>query len=167
MGAGQVIVIDGVPERLKLAKECGADAVIDINEAPTPPERISQVMGLTGNRGADVVVEVVGVPAAIPEGINMVRAGGTYLEMGNISIGQTVPIDPSGLVWQNKAVLGVVMYSPQILPVAMDFLVRNKDRFPLANVVSHQFPLDKIDEAFQQAEWSGKQTSASRAVITP
>jgi threonine dehydrogenase-like Zn-dependent dehydrogenase len=167
MGAGQVIVIDGVPERLKLAKECGADAVIDINEAPTPPERISQVMGLTGGRGADVVVEVVGVAAAIPEGINMVRAGGTYLEMGNISIGMTVPIDPSGLVWQNKAVLGVVMYSPEILPVAMDFLVRNKDRFPLANVVSHRFPLDKIDEAFQQAEWSGKQTSASRAVITP
>ena len=76
-------------------------------------------------------------------------------------------VDPSGLVWQNKSVIAAVMYSPHILPAAMDFLVRNKDRFPLANVISHSFPLDKIDEAFQQAEWSGKQTSASRAVIIP
>jgi hypothetical protein len=40
-------------------------------------------------------------------------------------------------------------------------------RLTSTNVISHSFPLDKIDEAFQQAEWSGKQTSASRAVITP
>ncbi|HEU4758763.1 MAG TPA: alcohol dehydrogenase catalytic domain-containing protein, partial [Dehalococcoidia bacterium] len=33
MGAGTIVVIDGVPERLKLARECGADVLIDINEA--------------------------------------------------------------------------------------------------------------------------------------
>lgn len=167
MGAGTIIVIDGVPERLKLAKECGADEVIDINEAVSPPDRISKVMGLTGGRGADVVAEFVGVPAAIPEGLNMVRAGGTYLEVGNISLGQQVPIDPSMLVWNNKKIVATVMYDPIILPKALDFLVRNKDRFPLADVVSHKFSLEKIDEAFQQAEWSGKQTSTARVVITP
>ena len=59
------------------------------------------------------------------------------------------------------------MYDPAILPVALDFLMRNKDRFPLAHVVSHKFPLEKIDEAFQQAEWTGKHTAIARAVITP
>lgn len=167
MGAGTIIVIDGIPERLKLAKECGADEVIDINEAASAPDRISKVMGLTGGRGADIVAEFVGVPAAIPEGLNMVRAGGTYLEVGNISLGQQVSIDPSMLVWNNKRIVATVMYDPITLPTALDFLVRNKDRFPLANVVSHKFSLDKIDEAFQEAEWSGKQTSTARAVITP
>ena len=71
------------------------------------------------------------------------------------------------MVWQNKSIVAVVMYDPIILSVALDFLVRNKDRFPLASVVSDSFPLDKIDDAFQQAEWEGKQTSVSRAVITP
>ena len=97
----------------------------------------------------------------------MLRAGGTYLEVGNISLVQDDAIDPSSLVWKNKKIVATVMYDPIILPVALDFLMRNKDRFPLANVVSDRFPLDKIDEAFQKAEWEGKQTSVSRAVITP
>ena len=97
----------------------------------------------------------------------MLRSGGTYLEVGSIRLGQTVAIDRSELVWGNKDIISVNMYDPWILPVALDFLSRNKDRFPLANIVSHNFPLDKIDEAFQQAEWEGKQTAISRAVITP
>ena len=167
MGAGAIMVIDGVPERLKLAKECGADVLIDINEAQTPQDRIAKVMGLTGGCGADLVGEFVGLPAVLPEGLGMVRQGGTYLEVGNISLGQTATIDPSMLVWQNKKLIAVNMYDPAILPVALDFLSRNRDRFPLSRVVSHKFSLEKIDEAFQQAEWEGKQTATARAVITP
>lgn len=166
-GAGTIIVIDGVPERLKLAKQCGADVTIDINEAKTPQDRIAQVMGLTNGRGADVVGEFVGLPQAIPEGIAMVRSGGTYLEVGNISLGRTTTIDPSQLVWGNKTIVSVNMYDPWILPVALDFLGRTRERFPLHQVVSHRYPLEQIDEAFQQAEWEGKQTATSRAVITP
>jgi len=167
MGAGTIIVIDGVAERLKLAKECGADVLVDMNEAKAPQDRIAQVMSLTRGRGADLVCEFVGLPAAIPEGLAMVRSGGTYLEVGNISFGQTTTIDPSSLVWPNKSILAVNMYDPWILPAALDFLQRNRDRFPLAQVVSHRYALEKIDEAFQQAEWEGKQTAISRAVITP
>jgi len=167
MGAGTIVVIDGLPERLKLAKECGADVLIDINEAKTPQDRIAQVMGLTGGRGADLVGEFVGLPAAIPEGLAMVRSGGAYLEIGNISLGQTTTIDPSQLVWFNKRVVAVSMYDPWVLPVALDFLQRNRDRFPLAQVISHRYPLEKIDDAFQQAEWEGKQTATSRAIIAP
>ncbi len=167
MGAGTIIVIDGVPERLKLAKECGADEVIDITQDTTAPDRIARVMGLTKARGADIVAEFVGIPQAIPEGIAMVRAGGTYLEVGNISLGKTATIDPSMLVWQNKRIVSVVMYDPIILAAALDFLVRNKDRFPLANLVSDKFSLDDIGDAFQQAEWEGKSTSVSRVAVTP
>ena len=130
-------------------------------------DRTSKVMAMTGGRGADIVVEVVGLPAVIPEGIQMVRWGGTYLEMGCISFAQTVAFDPSQIVWSNRNIIAANMYDPWILPVALDFLRRNKDRFPLAQVVSHKFPLDKIDEAFQQAEWEGKQTATARAVVTP
>ncbi len=167
MGAGTIVVIDGLPERLKLAKECGADVLIDINEAKTPQDRIAQVMGLTGGRGADLACEFVGLPTAIPEGLAMVRSGGTYLEVGNISLGQTTTIDPSQLVWFNKRVVAVSMYDPWVLPVALDFLQRNRSRFPLAQLVSHKYPLERIGDAFQQAEWEGKQTAISRAVITP
>lgn len=167
MGASQIIVIDGMPERLKLARECGADITIDINEAKTPQDRIVQVMSLTKGRGADIVAELVGLPQAIPEGLAMVRSGGTYLEIGNISLGQTTTIDPAQLVWFNKRIVAVVMYDPWVLAVALDFLLRSREKYPLHRLMSHNFPLERIEEAFREAEWATKQTAITRAMITP
>lgn len=109
-GADRVIVTDGLAARLELARQFGADEVIDIREAQLPQERVARVMALTQGRGADVVGEFLGVPGVVGEGIQMVRPGGTYLEIGNSSFGQTTPIDPSALVWGSTTVTGVVMY---------------------------------------------------------
>ena len=76
-GASKVISIDGQPPRLDLAKQCGATDVIDLNEFPTPEARVQRVKELTDGRGADIVVEVVGLAAATVEGLDMVRINGT------------------------------------------------------------------------------------------
>ena len=171
MGADRVIVIDGMPGRLELAKQFGADETIDINELPDAAQRIQRVMELTGGRGADVVGEFVGLPAAVPEGIAMVRGGGTYLEIGNISFGQTVPFDPSTLVWGSKTIIGLVMYDPWVIPEALDFLVRTRDKYPHEEVVSHdKYKLEDINRAFEEAEWQkdgGGGTKVRRAVLIP
>jgi L-iditol 2-dehydrogenase len=169
MGADAVIAIDGVPGRLELAKRFGADEVIDMAEHPTPADRIARVKALTEGRGADVVVEVVGIPEAVPEGLEMVRNGGTFLEMGNISFGRTAPIDPSQLVWGGKRIQGLVMYDPWVIPEALDFLVRTKDKYPHGDVVSHKFKLDEINQAFENSEWlrEGDPTKVNRASISP
>jgi threonine dehydrogenase-like Zn-dependent dehydrogenase len=167
MGAHLIIVIDGVRERLELAKACGADHVIDINERQAPYERVMQVKELTQGRGADLVVEVVGLPAAVDEGLNMIRTGGTLLELGNITPGQVVSMDPAMWTWFNKRIVGISTYDPWILPVALDFLQRTRDKYPIHQVVSHRFPLEQINEAFEKAEWAGRQTSITRACIAP
>ena len=168
MGAEAVIAIDGVPGRLELAKRFGADAVIDITQDKTPMDRIAKVKGLTNGRGGDVVVEVVGVPEVVGEGLQMLREGGTYLEIGNISFGRTTEIDPSQLVWGSKRIQGVIMYDPWVIPEALDFLVRTKDKYPHQDVVSHKFKLDEVNEAFQNSEWlrEGDATKVNRAAIT-
>ncbi|MEX2236996.1 MAG: zinc-binding dehydrogenase [Dehalococcoidia bacterium] len=171
MGADKVIVIDAVADRLKMARDFGADETIDISQTTDMMERVGRVMELTGGKGADVVGEFVGLPSVIPEGMSMLRAGGTYLEIGNISIGNTVEIDPAALfVWGSKKMVGVIMYDPWVIPKALDFLVRSKGRYPFDRVVSHKFPLADINEAFKQAEWQnrqGDQTKISRAVVVP
>jgi D-arabinose 1-dehydrogenase-like Zn-dependent alcohol dehydrogenase len=48
MGAAKVIVIDGIDERLKLAKDFGADEIIDMRELKEPYERVMMVKELTG-----------------------------------------------------------------------------------------------------------------------
>jgi L-iditol 2-dehydrogenase len=152
MGAGQII----------------ADETINVTELKEPRERVARVMELTRKRGADVVCELVGLAAVVPEGIEMLRAGGTYLEIGNISNGQTVPIDPSALVWGNKKIVGVVMYDLWVIPKALDFVQRTRGKYPLGNIVSHKFPLERINDAFKQAEWLNRQTDVAitRAALT-
>jgi L-iditol 2-dehydrogenase len=80
-GAGKIISIDMVDERLEMAERLGADHIVDMRAFKTPEERVGEVLKLTGGLGADVVVECVGVPAAVPEGINMTRRGGKYVEV--------------------------------------------------------------------------------------
>ncbi len=170
MGADQVIVIDGLADRLELAKKFGADQTINLNEITTPEARVAKVMELTGGRGGDVVGEFVGLPAAVPEGLQMVRSGGTYLEIGNISFGSSVAIDPSTLVWGTKTIVGVIMYDPWVIPEALDFLVRTKNKYPHQEVVSHdKYKLEEINKAFDEAEWQkdGAGTKVRRAVIVP
>src|SRR5260370_42401968 len=62
MGAGRVIVIDSIRERLGLARGFGADELIDLEEFPDPEMRVRRVFELTDNWGAGIVAELVGHP---------------------------------------------------------------------------------------------------------
>lgn len=151
-GASRVIAIDGVPERLELATAFGADAVIDINTAATVKDRAKTVRDLTDGHGADVVVEVVGHPSAIDEGLKMLGQFGRYVEIGNINIGKTFEFDPSRFVFANKTMIGVSLYEPPVLSRALTFLEQHQETLPLHRLAAAQYPLDDINEAFAAAE---------------
>jgi threonine dehydrogenase-like Zn-dependent dehydrogenase len=170
MGAECVIGIDGIPARLEAAKRFGADLVIDMREHTTPEARFLQVLALTGQRGADVVAEVVGLPEAFAEGAQFVRNGGALLEIGNISIGNTAPFDPSQIVAGSRRIYGVGTYDPWVIPKALDFLVRTRNKYPFDKIVSHKYKLEDINKAFEEAEWKAagaEKSKITRAFIVP
>lgn len=168
MGAQTVIVIDRIPGRLELARAFGADATIDLREMTDRKERIALVRRLTDGAGVDVACDFVGFPEVIPEGLDMLRAGGTYLEIGTISRGAKVELDASQLVWGSKRIVGVVQYDPWVITRALDFLVRNRGRFPFERLVSHTYPLEQINQAFADSEWHGRAaTTITRAALVP
>ena len=160
LGAGQVVVVDGVPERLALAREFGADETVDLRELPEPAQRIQRVRDLTDGWGADVVMELAGFARVVPEGVQMLGRTGTYVEIGNISPGQTVEFDPSWLCLQNKTMLGMLYYEAEHLKQALDFVARTRQTYPYEKVLSHTFPLAQVNEAFQAAD-RGEVTRAS------
>jgi D-arabinose 1-dehydrogenase-like Zn-dependent alcohol dehydrogenase len=162
MGAGKVIVIDGVKARLDLATAFGADAVIDFEQLPDPDQRVNRVMELTDGWGADVVAELVGHPRVCPEGLRMVGRAGRYLEIGNISPGLTYTLDPQWLVGYNRSILGMVYYEAEHLQQALDLVHRTQNKYPWNRVLSHTFPLDQINEAFEASD----QGKVTRAAIT-
>ncbi len=170
MGAGRIIAIDGIPQRLELARGFGADEVICLEEYGTPESRVQRVRELTDGRGAQVVLEVVGSPQVIPEGLQMVQPGGAYVEIGVVSGKFSLEFFPAALVRNNTRYVAVNHYEPIVLGEALQFLLRNRTRFPFDKMVSHHFPLEQIDEAFQQAEWVGRgreEAGVMRAAIDP
>lgn len=169
MGAAPLIAIDGVPARLELARRFGAHYTIDLNDAATPQERIARVRDLTGGYGADVVADFVGHSRVVAEGVAMTRNGGTYLAVGNISPDDASTFAPNLLVSGRKRIVGVMHYNPDSIGLALDFLLRTRGRYPYEEIISHRFPLDRIDEAFAACEWSGRQAECGvvRGVIVP
>jgi len=167
MGAAPVIVVDQLPARLELARAFGADHTINLREVPERKERVALVRKLTGGIGAALVCDFVGLPAVVPEGLEMLRAGGTYLEIGTISRGVGVELEPAQLVWGSKKIVGVVMYDPWVIPQALDFLVRSRERVPFDRLISQKFPLEEIDAAFRASEWMSGETNITRAALVP
>lgn len=168
MGAATVIVIDQIAGRLELARQFGADHTINLKEIADRKERVSLVRKLTGGVGADVACDFVGFPQVIPEGIEMLRAGGAYLEIGTISRGAKVELEPAQLVWGAKKIVGVIMYDAWVIPRALDFLVRNRARWPFDKLISHTYPLEQINQAFTESEWHSRETTAiTRAALVP
>ena len=125
---------------------------------------------LTNGQGATHVADVAGVRGVVAEGIEMLGPGGTYLEIGSIVAGFAFPLDPLQACRRGLRLIGFFQYDPRILPRALDLVLRSRTRVPWDRVVSHTFPLEAIQEAFEQAEWVGRDPTEAfitRAAVTP
>ena len=163
MGVEQIIVIDGIDERLQLAKEFGADQAIDLRSYPKPEDRIRRVKELTAGWGADIVLELAGHARVVPEGLQMLGHGGVYVEIGNICQEITCTYDPSWIVLTGKTILGIMWYEAESLHKAMRFLASNQERYPFGKLLSHHYPLREINTAFAEQD-AGK---VHRAALLP
>jgi len=162
-GAGQVIVLGAPKHRLEMAKRFGADQVIDIDEVKTPADRIAAVRKLTGGYGADAVLECVGLPAAIGEGMEMCRDGGKYLVLGHYCDAGPVSWNPHVVTRKQLQVIGSWSSEPRHLKAALEFLRVTQRQFPFAEMVSHRFTLDQANEALATtAGWK-----SAKSVLVP
>jgi threonine dehydrogenase-like Zn-dependent dehydrogenase len=157
-GAELIIVIDGIDERLDLARALGADHVLDLRTT-TADERVAEVKERTGGWGADVVCELVGRAEVIPEGLRMVGIGGRYLEIGTFYPGTSFELDPGALVMANVRIEAVAAYDARSLGQALAFLQRHTHDLTLESVVA-DYPLERIDDAFADQD-AGRITRAS------
>jgi threonine dehydrogenase-like Zn-dependent dehydrogenase len=152
MGAAKIIVIDRFEPRLQMAAAFGADHLINLEMYDTEASRVQRVRELTHGWGVDVCVEVVGSPTVIPEGIRMLKNGGHYLIMGSINPKQIAPLEAGRIVFGRITLVALATYEPWVIPQALDFMRRNRKRYPFQALISHTFPLTEINVAFEQAD---------------
>ena len=141
LGAGRIVGIDLVPERLKIAEQLGA---ITVNPKENDPEDV--VRDMTDWRGADVVVDAVGHEAALASTFSLVRQGGTISLPGMYVEDQaTFPI---GDMWLKNinVVTGVANIQGH-----MDELVElvRDGRIDPKLIVSHRLSLDEAPKGYE------------------
>ena len=150
MGAGRIIVTDISDYRLGLAKEFGADISIN-SKSTTEDERLDIVMRETRGRGADLVIECVGLPSVVPEGLRMLRKAGMYLEPGNFVDTGSVPINIHEICAKNLRIIGMCNHAHNAYLPCMEMMERSLGWFPWEKFVSHVYPLKQAEEAIKKS----------------
>lgn len=153
-GAARVIVVGAPAGRLDLAKKWGASAVINIEEVTDPAARREQILALTNGRGPELVVEGSGVPMALNEGLDIIQKGGRYLVLGQSSAA-TIPVAPGMITGKGLTLIGSVSAAIQHFYKALQFIKHRRMKYPFADIVSHKYQLEQINEAFADMQ-SGK-----------
>jgi threonine dehydrogenase-like Zn-dependent dehydrogenase len=148
-GASKVIAIGGPTHRLEQALAFGAAEVISIDEENTVEARRQRVMDSTGGFGADMVIECVGHPAAVPEGVELCRDGGAYLVLGQYADAGNVSFNPHSITRKQLRLAGSWGFEPRHVDRALRLLEQPKYKQLFERQVTHRFPLDQANEALQ------------------
>lgn len=143
-GAGTIIVtgLAADAHKLALAKELGADHVIDV-ENEDPKRRIRE---LTGGRGADVVVEVTAYATEpVAASLDYVRLGGTVVLAGVKGFKPVPDFVSDKIVLKEITVRGAIGVTSSGYRAAIDLI--ESRRLPLERMHTHDFGLREADEA--------------------
>jgi len=162
-GAYRIIAI-GAPEmRLEAARRMGADIVLDVDKTAIE-ERHTAAMDATDGRGVDVAIEASGNPAAICEGLDLVRDNGVYAVVGQYTDHGPVEINPHLQInKKHLAIRGVWGIDYSHLHRSIQVLERYNDQFHWESLITHRFDLDHANEALETV----RAGMSIKAVICP
>ena len=149
MGASPLIGIDRIPMRIEMARRFGFDEVLSMEELPEVDDRVRAVRGMTRGLGADVVVEVVGLPAAFAESLELVRKGGRVVEFGHFTDNGTTALNPQQIVNLDVDILGSYAYPNSQIGTSLALLSRYAGTYPFEDLVTHTFGVADTEEAIR------------------
>jgi 2-desacetyl-2-hydroxyethyl bacteriochlorophyllide A dehydrogenase len=140
-GAARVIIIEPLAHKRGVARDLGADLVLD----PQTTNIQSAILDLT-QVGADVVIECVGRPQTTELALQLVRRGGLVEFFGVCPIGEKIAIEPNALYFKELTIVGSYV-NPHTFDRSIAMLQSGRvkiDKFQL-----DKFPLDGVHEALR------------------
>lgn len=159
-GAARIIVVDTVAERLAVAQQLGADAVIDFHEQD-PVEAIRE---LTDGRGVDVAIEALGTQQTFESALRVLRPGGTLSSLGVYSHDLTIPLGPfSAGLGDNRIVTTLCPGGKERMRRLLNIVASG--RVDLKPLVTHRFKLDDIEQAYDL--FAHQRDGVLKVAITP
>lgn len=162
-GAGKIIAIGGPPHRLELARQFGADVTFDVATTGSAADRRAAVIEATGGYGADMVIECVGHPEAVNEGIELARDGGKFLVLGQYANAGNIEFNPHTITRKQLEIRGSWGFEPRHVDAALRMLTMGEWAAKFAAQVTHRFPLSEANEALDTV----RRWQSGKAVLLP
>jgi L-iditol 2-dehydrogenase len=151
LGAGEIIAVDLSDFRLTMAEAFSADYVLNPRDTERE-ERIATVRHLTEGRGADMVIGCTGDPSSLTEGLEMLRKGGAYIELGNfVDTGEISLNVHRHICAKNVRLMGVTNHPFTKYGTALKLLSKYGDLFPFEQIVTHRYRLEETSLAVQKS----------------
>jgi putative phosphonate catabolism associated alcohol dehydrogenase len=163
LGAGQVIMIDVLDQRLQTAARFGADHLI--NAAQVDPQDLRDaVRERTNGLGADLAIEVAGRASVIETGVALLRTGGRYLIQGAVYPGDPLSVDSHDIVTKCLTVYGLHNYEPKHLWMALNLVLNTQETYPFSELTGPRFELTA--EGVESAMLALEQRKGIRPIVS-
>ncbi len=183
-----IVALGRSADKLALAKENGADYVLDISDCfknnvdagsinqldPVKLKRLwmsnfASLQQTTNNSdkqelapyGPDIVIEAVGKPDSWQAALELARPGALVNMFGGCSPGSKIDIDTYKLHYEELRIIGVFHHTPIHIKTALDLL--SLGEISMSNLISHEFKLSELEQALE-LQLSGK---AMKIAIRP
>jgi len=151
MGVQNIVAIDGENMRLDFAKKMGASATVNFKDFANTAALADGLKSALGGHLADFAFQCTGAPAAHANIYQFIRRGGGLCELGFFVDGGNASINPHFDICQKEiTIVGSWVYTLRDYATTFDFLKSAKQLgLPLETLITHTYPLDKIDQALR------------------
>jgi L-iditol 2-dehydrogenase len=140
----RVILVSRSAGKLKLARELGADAVIDLE---TVRSREGVIRELTSHgQGVELAIEAVGRPELWELAVALTRKGGSAILFGGCESGTTMTLETKTLHYGERKVIGVFHHTPKAIRRALELIA--SQQLQLDPLITDDLPLSELGNAF-------------------
>ena len=145
-GAGKIIAVDLLSNKLEYAKRFGATHTINSKE--TNP--VEAIRALTGGRGVDYAFEVIGLAATIRQAYDSLSKRGMAIVVGIAPTNMEVSVPTMSLVFEERTLMGSIYGSgrPRVdIPMLINLYRAGK--LKLDELLTRRYPFSQINEAYE------------------
>lgn len=151
MGVNNIVAVDGNAQRLAFAKRMGADNTVNFADFKGIEALTEGVKAAFGGHLADFGFQCTGNPVAHANIYKFIRNGGGLCELGFFINGGDATINPHfDICSKELTMVGSWVYTLRDYVNTFAFLDRAKKiGLPVTELITHKFPLDRINEALE------------------
>jgi L-iditol 2-dehydrogenase len=140
----RVILVSRSAGKLELARELGADAVIDLETVRSKEGAIRELT--SHGQGVELAVEAVGRPELWELAVALTRKGGNAILFGGCEAGTSITLETKALHYGERKVIGVFHHTPKAIRQALELIA--SQQLQLDPLITDHLPLSDLDGAF-------------------